>query len=75
MKREFQSVEVRAASLVARHGYQWADGRLIRKGIRGYTSDEVLPGTFRSAFSAAEYLIPICGEEFHNDYTATFPEQ
>jgi len=51
------------------YSYMEQSGTLIRKGIRGFCSDEIIPHKFRSIFSAVEYLIPIVREdEFSKRY-------
>ena len=44
---------------------------LIEKGIRGHTSDRVVPGKFKDAMDAAEHLCPIIeDDEFTRRLTA-----
>ena len=44
---------------------------LIATGIRGFTSDEVLPYRFDSLQAAAEYLIPIIHDDGYFDRVRT----
>ena len=44
-------------------GYKLEGSTLIRKGIRGFTSDSIIPGRFRDAFDAATYLCPIIHDD------------
>ena len=57
-------------TLMRDHGYRYvADGTLISCGVRGYTSDRMVPRVFRGAMDAAEYLIPvICDDMFSARY-------
>jgi hypothetical protein len=71
--------EIKCDKLMRRHGYKLlAEGnsfRIVSMAIAGFTSDEIQPFTFRSAFSAVEHLIPICGKDYHDDYSSTFKAQ
>ncbi len=61
----------RYARLLADFGYSFQGGVLIEKGIRGHTSDRVVPGKFRDAMDAAEHLCPIIkDDEFTRRLTA-----
>lgn len=60
MKRSGASPrDARLAALLRDHGYRWTGHDLICSGIRGFSSDEVVPHRFRSIADAAEYLCPI----------------
>jgi len=59
-------MEKQLIELMSEYGYQYAVGQLIRKGVRGFSSPVIMPFGFRDAFQAAEHLIPIIGEEYHN---------
>ena len=52
-------LETKLETLLRDYGYRFAGGQLIERGIRGFTSDRILPYRFRSIFAAAEHLIPI----------------
>ena len=61
----------RYARLLADSGYSFQGGVLIEKGIRGRTSDRVVPDKFRDAMDAAEHLCPIVkDDEFTSRLTA-----
>ena len=49
------------------YDYNAKRGTLTSKGIRGFTSDRVLPYHFRSELSAAEYLRPIIKDEVYSE--------
>lgn len=49
----------RYARLLADFGYSFQGSVLIENGIRGHTSDRVVPGKFRDAMDASEHLCPI----------------
>jgi hypothetical protein len=48
-------------------GYIWADGKVIEKGIRGFTSDRVLPHTYRDPMDACEMLCSTIREKEFTD--------
>ena len=52
-------------NLLKKFGYRYDsdNGRLTEVGIRGFTSDYVLPYKFRSLRSACEHLIPIIKDD------------
>ena len=61
----------RYTELLADSGYSFRGGVLIEKGIRGHTSDRVVPGKFRDAMDASEHLCPIIKDyEFTRRLTA-----
>jgi len=66
-----QPIHKQLAMLLSNYDYSYIEqtGTLIRKGIRGFCSDEIIPHKFRSIFAAVEYLIPIVREdEFSERY-------
>jgi hypothetical protein len=56
--RKHKQLEV----LIRDYGYRWSEPTLIRKGIKGFTSDQII-GNFRDIHDAAAYLIPIIKED------------
>ncbi len=46
-------------TLLRDFGYRLEGTTLIENGIKGFTSDRIVPGKFRDALDAAEYLCPI----------------
>lgn len=69
------ALERRLAVLLRDYGYRWGGEDLIRSGIRGFISDEVLPHRFRTLMDAAEWLCPIvsCAEYTERLVRATSP--
>lgn len=45
--------------LLTDFGYKLEGGKLIQKGIKGFTSDQIMTGRFGNAMAACEYLCPI----------------
>jgi hypothetical protein len=60
--------EKRLRQLLTDHGYRKADDLLIKRGIRGWTTDRIV-GRFPSTFAACEYLIPRLADD---EYTRQF---
>lgn len=48
-------------TLLRDFGYRMEGRTLIRNGVRGLLSDQII-GRFRDAFDACEYLIPIISD-------------
>ncbi len=44
-------------------GYTYCDGRLIERGLKGFTADRVLPEQFKTVFQAADFLVPITKDD------------
>jgi hypothetical protein len=49
--------------LLRDYGYKLEGNTLIELGIRGFTSDRIIPGRFSDAWEAAEYLCPIIHDD------------
>ena len=49
----------RYKKLLKDFGYRLEGNTLIENGIRGFTSDRIVPGRFRDAMDAAEWLCHI----------------
>jgi len=48
-------------------GYRFSGDTLIECGIRGFTSDRIVPYKFKSAMAAAEWLCPIIKTSEYTD--------
>ena len=52
--------------------YRYTGDTLIRKGIRGFSSESIV-GRFTSILAAVEHLIPIVhDDDFYNRYNALY---
>lgn len=56
-------METKLKVLLRDYGYEYRDGVLIEKGIKGFTSSRVV-GRYRSLFAAADSLNPICDSNY-----------